>query len=115
MKIAMALTLAVALTVPALAFGHGGGEHVMGTVAAIQPNTLTVETTEKKRVEVSVDDGTKFEKSGAPAAMKDLTVGERVVVHTAKPAKLAKPGELKAVLVKFGPRAAGGHEHRSGQ
>src|SRR5262249_16756154 len=93
------MAVIAALAIPAGAFAHGGGPHVMGTVRAIDATRLTVETTDKKDVKVLVDDKTKFEKAGASASAKVLSVGDRVVVHTA-----TKPGttELVAILVKIG-------------
>src|SRR5437867_10969876 len=71
--------LLVALSVMALA--HGKEKHVMGTVTSISDNSITVETTAKKSITVDVSDKTKFEKSGSPATLKDLKVGDKVVVH----------------------------------
>ena len=121
MKLPIAALVVLALSwfaAPCLA--HGGGEHIMGTVATVEAKSLTVETTEKKRVTVTIDDGTKFEKSGVAAKVSDLSPGERVVMHTAKP---DKSGQLKAVLVKFGQPPKGGsdgahdhhHEHEHGE
>ncbi len=112
-KMAMAIVTVLALSCLATrSFAHGGGEHVMGRVAAVEAKALTVETTEKKRVTIVIDETTKFEKSGAAATAHDLSPGDRVVVHTAKP---DKSGQLKAVLVKFGQPAEGGspggHDH----
>jgi hypothetical protein len=73
------VTLLFALSVMALA--HGKEKHVMGTVASISDSSITVETKDKKSVTVDVTDKTKFEKSGSPATLKDLKVGDRVVVH----------------------------------
>jgi ribosomal protein S1 len=73
------ITLLFALSVMALA--HGTGKHVMGTVTSISDSSITVETTAKKSVTVDVSDKTKFEKSGSPATLKDLKVGDKVVVH----------------------------------
>ena len=47
----------------------------------ISENSITVETTAKKPVTVEVSDKTKFEKSGSPATLKELKVGDKVVVH----------------------------------
>ena len=74
-----AVTLLFALSVMALA--HGKEKHLMGTVTGISASSITLETTAKKSVTVDVSDKTKFEKSGSPAALKDLKVGDRVVVH----------------------------------
>ncbi|SRR6266568_3989208 len=64
-----------------MAFAHGKEKHVMGTVTGISDTSITVETTAKKSVTVDVSEKTKFEKSGSPATLKDLKVGDKVVVH----------------------------------
>lgn len=71
--------LLFALSLVALA--HGKEKHVMGKVTSISDTSITVETTAKKSVTVVVSDKTKFEKSGSPATLKDLKVGDKVVVH----------------------------------
>lgn len=73
------VTLLLALSVMAVA--HGKEKHLMGTVTSISENSITIETTSKKSVSVVLNDKTKFEKSGSPATLKDLKVGEKVVVH----------------------------------
>ena len=73
------VTLLFALSIVALA--HGKEKHLMGTVTAISDSSITLETTAKKSVAVDVSDKTKFEKSGSPATLKDLKVGDKVVVH----------------------------------
>ena len=73
------VTLLFALSVMALA--HGNEKHVMGKVTSISDSSITVETTAKKSVTVEVSDKTKFEKSGASATLKDLKVGDKVVIH----------------------------------
>ena len=73
------VTLLFALSVMALA--HGNEKHVMGKVTSISDSSITVETTAKKSVTVEVSDKTKFEKSGAAATVKDLKVGDKVVIH----------------------------------
>ena len=65
----------------AIAFAHGNEKHVMGKVTSISDTSITVETTTKKPVNVEVTDKTKFEKSGASATLKDLKVGDKVVIH----------------------------------
>ena len=80
----MKRTLAVATLLFALslmALAHGKEKHVMGKVTSISDSSITVETTAKKSVTVEVSEKTKFEKSGSPAALKDLKVGDKVVVH----------------------------------
>ena len=72
-------TLLFALSL--MAFAHGKEKHVMGKVTSISDSSITVETTAKKAVTVEVNDKTKFEKSGVAATLKDLKVGDKVVVH----------------------------------
>jgi hypothetical protein len=73
------VTLLFALSL--VAFAHGKEKHVMGTVTSISDTSITVETTAKKSVTVDVSDKTKFEKSGAAATLKDLKIGDKVVIH----------------------------------
>lgn len=89
------VTLLFALSVLALA--HGKEKHVMGKITSISDNSITVETTSKKSVTVDVTDKTKFENSGSPATLKDLKVGDKVVVHTD-----AAGDKLIATEVHFG-------------
>ena len=78
-RIVAVVTLLFALSLMAIA--HGNEKHVMGTVTSISDSSITVESTAKKSVNVDVNDKAKFEKSGAPATLKDLKVGDKVVIH----------------------------------
>jgi len=99
MKRAIAV-FALFLTFLLMAFAHGNEKHVMGTVTNISENSITVETTAKKSVTVEVNDKTKFEKSGAAATLKDLKVGDKVVIHAD-----VSDNKLVAHEVHFGPKA----------
>ena len=88
---------ALMLALSAIAFAHGNEKHAMGTVTSISDNSITVETTSKKTVTVSLSAATRFQKSGSPAALKDLKVGDKVVIHATGP-----QGTLVATEVKFG-------------
>jgi Cu/Ag efflux protein CusF len=80
-----------------LAFAHGKEKHIMGTVTGIGGDSITLQTADKKSLTVSVSDKTKFEKSGAVATLKDLKVGNRVVVHAEQ-----SGNRLTATQVRFG-------------
>jgi hypothetical protein len=67
-----------------LLHAHGGMIHVMGTVTGMSGNSVTVETTDKKTVEVQFTDSTTFLNGSTPADRKALKVGDRVVIHAAK-------------------------------
>ena len=81
-------------------FAHNGNEHVLGTVMTISANSITVQSADKeaKTTTVSVIPSTMFMKSGAHVSLKDLKVGDRVVVE----AKENKDDKLEAVSVTFG-------------
>lgn len=100
---AIALTIAVFVALSTAAFAHGKEKHVMGTVTNISGNTVTVETTAKKSVTVELSDKTQFHKSGAPSSLKELKVGDKVVIH-------AEPNGEKLVAsdVRFGAEKAEG-------
>ena len=64
-----------------MAVAHGKEKHVMGTVTSISDTSTTIQTKDNKSVAVDVSDKTKFERSGSPATLKDLKVGDKVVIH----------------------------------
>lgn len=88
------------LTLAALA--HGTDKHVLGTVTKISDSEITVQAQDGTSQVVKIAPDTSFVKSGATASIKDLKVGDRVVIH-------AKPvgSDLIAHEVRFGkPPAA---------
>lgn len=101
-----------ALIVAAATIGisaHGNNDHVRGTVTSISDAAIIVETPDKQPKTLTVSSGTTFERSGKPSTLKELKVGDRVVVDVPK-------GTLAAELVKFGPAAKAGaspaaHKH----
>lgn len=95
----------IAVLVVALASGawaHGTDKHVMGVVTKITGTEITVESTDKQVTVVKIAADTSFVKSGAAASLKDLKVGDRVVIH-AKPVGT----ELIAHEVRFGKMPPG--------
>ena len=89
-----------------VALAHGDYTHVMGTVTKIADTEVTVETTDKQVTVVKIASTTTFLKSGAAATLKDLKVGDRVVIH-AKPVGT----DLVAHEVRFGKMPATGAAH----
>jgi hypothetical protein len=96
MKRTILLFAMVVLAVGA-AFAHGKEQHVMGTVTAMTDDSITVQTKAKDPVTVYTMSNTKYEKSGAVVSMKELKVGDRVVIHAAK-----MNDKLMATEVRFG-------------
>ena len=76
-----AAVVALLFALSVLALAHGKEKHVMGKVTSISDSSITVETTAKKSVTVEVSDKTKFEKSNSASTLKDLKVGDKVVIH----------------------------------
>lgn len=63
---------------------HGGMIHVMGTVTAVSEHSVTVETTDKKSIEVLLTDSTTYMDGPKPSSKGELKVGDRVVIHAVK-------------------------------
>ncbi len=105
-KLGLTLFLIMALTLTA--FAHGGGEHIKGKVTAIGENSITIETPAKEAKTVGFDATTKFEKSGVAATVKDLKVGDRVVIDIHEMGDM-----LHAAVVRFGApqKVAPPHSH----
>jgi hypothetical protein len=101
----MTRLFSIAVLVVALASGawaHGTDKHVMGVVTKITDTEVTVEATDKQVTVVKLAADTSFVKSGAAASLKDLKVGDRVVIH-AKPVGT----DLIAHEVRFGKMPPG--------
>ena len=94
------LALFAILSFATVALAHGTEKHVVGTVTKITESEITVETQTKDLQVVKIAADTEFVKSGANATIKDLKVGDRVVIH-------AKPvgSDLIAHEVRFGKPA----------
>src|SRR5262245_5862504 len=86
------------LAAAALVYAHGGFEHVMGTVKAVTAQTVTVETTAHKMVEVKLDAKTKYTRNDKVAAFADMKVGDRVMIDAKEEANKS----LTADSIKLG-------------
>ena len=82
-RIWLATTL---LAIGATAFAHAGFNHVMGTVAKISSNVLTIKTA-KGNVEVKLGDRTEFTRNDRKAQLADLKPGARVVAEVPEGSK----------------------------
>jgi uncharacterized protein DUF5666 len=78
------LLVAMVVLAAGAAFAHGNEQHVRGEVTAITDSSITVQTKAKDPVTVYTMAETKYEKSGTAASMKDLKVGDRVIIHAEK-------------------------------
>jgi hypothetical protein len=82
-----------------LVFAHEGNDHVRGVVTELSPQSITVQTADKKTTTLKVTGKTTFKLGGKAAHLADLKVGDRVVVDV--PAKSSE-----ALLVQIGTAAA---------
>jgi len=92
---------------PAIAFAHNGIEHVMGTVTAVTDTSITVDTVKHTSVTVLLDPSTTFTNNDSPASLKDLKVGQRVVIN----AKENADKKLVGVRVKWGANSTAHGDH----
>jgi len=95
------LAIFALVSLATVAFAHGTDKHVLGTVTKITDTELTLETQTKETQVIKIVPETSFVKSGVSATLKDLKVGDRVVIH-AKPAG----NDLIAHEVRFGKQGA---------
>jgi hypothetical protein len=80
-KLAFVAASFALVVVPPLARAHEGHEHkAMGIVKVIDAAHVEVETTEGKKVSVTLTKETKFLKGKTAVAPADLKVGDRAVV-----------------------------------
>lgn len=96
MKSLFAVLLTLGL-MASFAYAHNGMEHVMGTVTAMSDTSITVKTTDGKSQAVVLTSHTKYAKMDAAITLKDIKVGDHIVIHATK-----KGNELTAVEVKIG-------------
>jgi Cu/Ag efflux protein CusF len=96
MKRVLVLLLTLGVVV-GIAYAHNGMQHVMGTVTALTETTITVKTTDGKTQTVAVTSDTKYSKAEAAVTLKDIKVGDHVVIHATK-----KGDQLTAAEVKVG-------------
>ena len=82
--LSIAMVMLATMLAASAAFAHGQEQHVKGKVAAMTESSITVQTTAKATVTVYTMPETKYKKSTAAASMKDIKVGDRVVIHAKK-------------------------------
>lgn len=91
----IALALSALLLVSVVVFAHGNEQHVIGTVASIEGNSVTVSTVAGGTATVNLVTTTKFLKGEAAATLKDVKVGDRVVIHAKPIGKTLEASEVK--------------------
>ena len=100
-RLAMILVVAMAAAVPALA--HGKPEQVLGTVTTITDKAITVQTTGTKTRTIATNAKTMVMKGAEHLSMKDVKVGDRVVVDVDTAESVAQTIKLGAASAKAAP------------
>ena len=90
------------LLLSTLVFAHGNLAHVIGTVVEVTDHSISVKIADGSVKVVAFDGETHFLKGTAPATIKDVMVGSRVVIHAHQ-----NGDKFHAAEVKIGVSAAG--------
>ena len=95
-RIGIATLLLMLISTP-IAQAHEGHSHArtMGTVSALEPDHLVVQTTDGESVSLRLDEHTKYRNGDQPATATDLKVGDRVVVETSDHADSLTASEVR--------------------
>lgn len=99
MKRLLSLVLTLGLFA-GIAHAHNGMHHIMGTVTTVTDTQITLKGTDGKIQKVAVAAATKYIKGTTAIALKDIKVGDHVVIHASE-----KDEKLTAVEVKVGAMA----------
>ena len=83
----------------ALVFAHEGNEHIRGVVTEVSPQSITVQTADKKTRTLTLTTKTTFQLGKKVARLADLKVGDRVVVDV-------PPKANDALLIQIGTAPA---------
>ncbi|HLZ32422.1 MAG TPA: DUF5666 domain-containing protein [Nitrospira sp.] len=99
------LTVAL-LFISTMAFAHGTGQHVLGTVTAIDEKHIEIRTPKGATVSVQINKQTRFKAKRAPKSTEPPEVGDRVVVEATKEDKVLIATEVHFSAAKRVPPSA---------
>ncbi|MBI3491395.1 MAG: hypothetical protein HY047_06380 [Acidobacteria bacterium] len=92
-----------------VAFAHGDAEHVQGTVTSVTATTITVQTPAKKTRTITINEKTMFMRGDAHLSVKDVKVGDRVVLDVDKKTSVATEVKLGTAAATKAPAE---HKHK---
>src|SRR2546427_10721702 len=69
------------LVFSSLVFAQSGATHLMGTVTAVKPDTVTIKMQDGKSESVMLEKTTKYMKDDKPAKRGDLKLGDSVMIN----------------------------------
>lgn len=82
------------LTLTSTIFAHGTGQHVLGTVVAIDAKHVEIKTQKGTTVEVQINKQTRFKEKDQPKSTNLPEVGDRVVIEAVKDEKTLTATEV---------------------
>ena len=89
------LAIMVALVLAGgVAFAHGNAEHVRGTVTNVSDTAITVQVSAKQTRTITINAKTMVMKGDAHLSVKDVQVGDRVVLDVDKKTSIATEVKL---------------------
>ena len=89
--------------IPTVGFTHGTGQHVLGTVTAIDATHIEVKTSKGRTVDVQFNKQTRFKEKGNPKGANFPVVGDRVVIEATKDDKVLLATEIHFSAAKRVP------------
>ena len=95
------LTFAAAALLALVANAHGGVEHLKGTITKVEGTSITLAIDKGQPVVVATDAKTEFSRGTEKAALKDVVVGDKAVIHAVE-----HDEHFTAQVVKLGPVGA---------
>jgi Domain of unknown function (DUF5666) len=99
MKRALVLLLTLGVFVGA-AYAHNGMQHIMGTVTAVADASITVKTTDGSTQTVLVTADTKYLNGTRAITVKEIKVGDHIVIHATKKGDQITAAEVKVGVMK---------------
>jgi hypothetical protein len=99
MKKAIVVFLLALLCAPAPFAHEGHDEQVLGTVAAIEEDSISIKTKDGKTVAVAMDGETVVLRGEQKVTSADVALGERAVVSVG-----TKAGKHVATRIRLGPK-----------
>lgn len=89
--------LGAALLMAANVFAHGDAVHIRGTITKVSGNAVTIRTadTAAKTVSFTIAPRTEIDRGAAVASLRDLKVGDRIVVELPR-------GKTEAASIRIG-------------
>jgi hypothetical protein len=85
---------ALSMSLASAAFAHGTGQHVLGTVVAIDAKHVEVKTQKGTTIEVQITKQTRFKEKDRPKSTNLPEVGDRVVIEAVKDDKALTATEV---------------------